>query len=127
MGKSWSESEDKLLRFAIKNGNRPKEIAMFLGRTEKSVECRASRLELKVNDKEKRPAKKFSLVDVKCPFFERFYRGKSIKCEGLKKHSYLINGFVNEGAWVDFVNRNCNENWQACPISKMLQGKYEKE
>ena len=124
-GKAWSESEDKFLRSAVESGNRPKEIAKHLKRTEKSVEYRISYLKLKVKDNGKAQARLFDLADVKCPFFERFYRGKSIKCEGIgREGSYIINGFGTESEWINHVNMYCNVDWDVCPVAVMLSDKF---
>lgn len=98
----------------------------MLKRTEKSVEYRINHLKLKIIDTGKTQARLFDLADVRCPFFDRFYRGKSIKCEGLgRTGGYLINGFGSEKEWVEHVNLFCNKDWEECPIARMLNEKYE--
>ena len=125
--RNWSESEEEFLRKALESGNRPKEIAKHLKRTEKSVECHMRQLQLRIKENRKVQARFFDLADVKCPFFERFYRGKSIKCEGLGKEpgGYIINGFGTENEWVNHVNIYCNTDWEVCPFAVMLQEKNE--
>lgn len=82
-------------------------------------------LELRQVKKQKEKVSSFDLADVRCPYFDRFYRGKSIKCEGISKEgSYLICGFGDEGEWKKQVNTYCNSQWEMCPVAKMLTGKY---
>ena len=82
-------------------------------------------LELRQTKKQKAKASNFDLADVRCPYFDRFYRGKSIKCEGVgKEGSYLICGFSAENEWVEHVNLYCNCSWEGCPIARMLTDKY---
>ena len=83
-------------------------------------------LELKQVKKQKNKAESFDLADVRCPYFDRFYRGKSIKCEGFgKQGSYLICGFTTENEWVNHVNLYCNCDWDVCPVAKVLTQRYE--
>lgn len=85
-------------------------------------------LKLRRPKKEKEDAKNFNLADVRCPYFDRFYRGKSIKCEGFGKDgSYLICGFATENEWVNHVNLYCNCDWEMCPVARVLTDKYENE
>lgn len=83
-------------------------------------------LKLRRPKKDKDDAKDFNLADVKCPYFDRFYRGKSIKCEGLgESGGYIICGYAAQGDWVNHVNLYCNSDWDVCPVAKMLADKYE--
>lgn len=82
-------------------------------------------LKLRRPKKEKENAKSFDLADVRCPYFDRFYRGKSIKCEGLSEESsYIICGFGSDNEWKDHVKRYCNACFERCPVAEMLTKKY---
>lgn len=125
--KKWTETENKYLVTAIKNGCSAAEIAKQLGRSEKSVQEHSRRLKIVVSQiKEKQNAASFSEVDVKCPFFEKFYRGKSIRCEGLTPSGYISVGFGDEFFWKRHVKDFCNKEYRQCPFYQIVSKIYEK-
>lgn len=123
--KAWSEDEDKILIDSIRSGFTAKQIAQKIGRSEKAVGYRCSRLHIDVAEtKNKTQPKAFDLADVKCPFIDMLFRGKSIKCEGLGESGYIILGYKNETEWMNHVNRYCNREYKKCPVAQALYKKY---
>ncbi|MBQ8504556.1 MAG: Myb-like DNA-binding domain-containing protein [Clostridia bacterium] len=125
--RKWTEDENKFLISAIRRGNTAAEISKYLGRSEKSVQEHCRKLKIVVSEiKEKQKVAAFSLADVKCPFFEKMYRGRSVRCEGLTPASFISMSFSNEGDWQKQVKMHCNKDYQSCPFYQLLSQLYEK-
>jgi hypothetical protein len=119
--RAWTEKENRFLVSAIKRGNSAGEIAKFLGRSEKSVQEHCRRLRIDVPAlKAKKDVRSFSSVDVACPFFEKMYRGKSIRCEGLTPAGYITVGYEKEFMWKKHVECFCNKDYNKCPMYQLL-------
>lgn len=102
-----------------------KDIGVHLNRTEKAVRNRCGRLNIDVCAvKRKNRPDSFDTADVKCPFFCTFSKGRSIKCEGITKESYLNLGFIDENAWMKQVREFCNNDYRSCSLYRMLDGVY---
>lgn len=125
--KKWTERENKILISAIKEGHTASEIAKTLGRSEKSIRRHSEKLQINVVElKAKQNAVSLLEVDVKCPFFQKLYRGKSIKCEGLTPSGYISLGFGEEFHWKNHVIKFCNKDYKQCPFYELLNRLYEK-
>lgn len=124
----WSSDEDKAIVDMLKNGVGIREIGNRLQRSEKAVRNRCGRLHIDVcATRQKYNVKSFAEADVKCPFFYAFSKGKSVKCEGITKGSYVLLGFIDEERWMEHVRSCCNDGYRSCKLYGMLDGAYASE
>ena len=62
-----------------------------------------------------------------CPFYQ-MENAKSITCEGPGPGwTIRVSKDGNSGNAKDFKRKNCYDQWEQCPIAKMLQERYEKK
>ncbi|MBR3815123.1 MAG: hypothetical protein IKJ27_00180 [Clostridia bacterium] len=123
--KRWTDKEDEYLIASIRSGKSLYEIGKDMKRSEKSLQARCLRLKIDVvEQKKKTKVSSFDLADIKCPFFDRLYRGKSVKCEGVSEGGYIVLGFESETGWAEHVRYFCNVEYTRCPIYKTLEEKY---
>ena len=121
----WSKTEDETLIRSIRSGKTAYEIAVILGRSKKAVQERCRRLGIDVVcDKKKQKIDSFSSVDIRCPFFDKLYRGKRVYCEGLGKSGFIALNFTDEKEWARHVNRFCTRDYKSCPIARIVLEKY---
>ncbi len=125
--RKWTDKENELLISGIRSGKTAAQISKSLGRSEKSVRKHCENLKIDVVKlKEKKNTVSLLEVDVKCPFFQKLYRGKSVKCEGLTPSGYISLGFGEEFSWKNHVIKYCNKDYTKCPFYEILNGLYNK-
>lgn len=119
----WSDMEDKAVVDLLGKGMGLREIASQLNRSEKAVRNRCSRLHIDVcATKQKNKAESFSAVDVRCPFFGSFSKGKNVRCEGINEEGYILLGFGNDKQWMEHIRRYCNNGYSGCSLYKVIYG-----
>lgn len=57
----------------------------------------------------------------RCPYYRSEQRGESarIRCDGIAPGSWLHVGFDDPQAMLQWRDRLCKCDWQACPIAKI--------
>lgn len=123
-GTKWNDKEVDVLLKLLKEGKTPKEISVFLKRTEKGIRLKAERLGISFKDYKVRNNSDYISDFVLCPFFESLEYPRKISCEGFfdGTDNYLI--FKDKELFCSHINSCCNKNWENCLIAATLIKKY---
>lgn len=125
----WTDTEIEKLKIMLESGVSRTEISRELGRTKKSIDCKIDKLHLRRDDyRKKKIRQNYYPVDVVCPFFDSMSKNnskcKKICCEGINNHSNIILQFKSESEWKKHLKTFCNNEWELCLISIILNQKY---
>lgn len=118
--RKWTKNELELLKKGISRGKKIKELALELGRSERAVRVKLSKLGLRRED--------FKLADynAKCPFFLALFPEGGICCEGFGKASAVICVFSDLSHRREHFFEYCGGNYKNCPLAKIIFEKYQK-
>lgn len=117
--RKWTENELEVLKKGISRGKKIKELALELGRSERAVRVKLSKLGLRRED--------FRLADynAKCPFFRALFPEGGICCEGVGKASAVICVFSDLSHRREHFFEYCGGNFKNCPLAKIIYEKYQ--
>ena len=123
----WTQEEVEQVKAAYLAGLSIPQIAVQIGRSEKSVRNKLARINISVKEMKIRVPKDVYYDDCKiiCPFFLEFQNGKSITCEGIVSKTVTVRKFTQPKAFSEYVASFCNSDYKKCPIAVRLFEKWK--
>ena len=65
-------------------------------------------------------------TEAKCPFYQGFYTGRDVVCEGIISATNIKNIFVNTDRCKEHMHKYCESmNYRDCPVFAATMKKYE--
>lgn len=122
----WTQEEVEQIKAAYLSGLSIPQIAVQIGRSEKSVRNKLARINISVKDMKKRvPFEAHNDYRIACPFFLEIGKSRSIMCEGIISKTVTLRKFTDEKEFANYVASFCASDYKLCPIAIKLFEKWE--
>lgn len=117
--RKWTKAELEQLKKDISGGKSIKVISHELGRSERAVRVKLSKLGLRRED--------FVLADcnAKCPFFQTLFPEGGVCCEGFGEAAAVVCIFEDNIHRRNHFFNYCASDYKSCPLAKIIFDKYK--